>query len=92
MKNEYPRDVNDIIEYTRLRKKYPEKDREARQMFGFGAAITKRQMYILLDFLGRLDGKSQSKTCEMCGKIHESDSSMCPDCKRNPKTKVWREK
>jgi hypothetical protein len=76
----YPKDVQDIIEYTRLRKLYPGRELEFREMLGFKGVITKKQMYILLNLLRRL---GSVKSCALCGrKLETNDESLCQECKK----------
>ena len=50
--SDYPEDVKDLIEYTRLKKKYTEFDKELRLRFGYVKDfITIEQMYRLLSQL-----------------------------------------
>jgi hypothetical protein len=50
--SDYPEDVKDLIEYTRLKKKYTEFDKELRTRFGYVKDfITIEQMYRLLSQL-----------------------------------------
>ena len=50
-KNGYPKDVQDIIEYTRLRKEFPETDAMLRNAYRFHSTLNMRQMYMLLGYL-----------------------------------------
>ena len=93
-RNRYPQDVKDIIEYAKLRKKYPKKDRELRMSFGFdGKSITEKQMYVLLNMLRGFDGNGSKLRCEMCGKKFNPEEDVngkdpryvetknyCPEC------------
>lgn len=76
---DYPKDVQEIIEYTKLRKKYPGKNRELKIVNGFKEPITKRQMYLLLNALKEFDkshAKSKLIICEQCGKEYDPDSDF----------------
>ena len=98
---DYPQDVYDIIEYTKLRKKYPEKDKELRTTFGFSQkSITKKQMYVLLNILRDFDSNGSKIKCEMCGKKYHPDEDLdekdpnyveikdyCPECRKVLKLK-----
>lgn len=54
--NETPEDVQDIIRYTKLRKKYPKLDRELRLRYCFDEySITLEQMYCILTKLEKHD-------------------------------------
>ena len=60
-KMEYPKDVQDIIEYTKLRKKYPEQDKLLRLQFGYKEnSITLDQMNKLLYILNEQEKKESS--------------------------------
>ena len=53
-----PNDVEDIIEYTKLRKKYPQVDSMLKKKHGFDAiSLTLEQMYILFDKLKEIKKK-----------------------------------
>jgi hypothetical protein len=79
----YPKDIQDIINYTRLRRTYPRKEIEFRELLGFGnGTITRKQMYILLNLLRRLVGGSK-RACTLCGrKLEENVESLCLECKQ----------
>jgi rubrerythrin len=78
---EYPSDIQDILEYTRLKKKYRKKHKELIETFGF-KNINKKQMYILLNLLKNFDNNGSKKTCRLCGKkFHiDLDEDICPTC------------
>jgi hypothetical protein len=56
---EYPQDVQEIIEYTKLRKKYPELDNKLRSELGYGEILTMSQMYFLFSELKKHDKKNK---------------------------------
>jgi hypothetical protein len=94
---DYPQEVYDIIEYTKLRKKYPKKDKELRTGYSFNQkeSITKKQMYVLLRILRNFDSNGSKTKCEMCHKRYNPDEDMdekdpdyvetknyCPECRK----------
>lgn len=61
--DETPDDVQDIIRYTKLRKKYPKLDRELRLKYGYNEklekSITMAQMYCIMDELKKHDARKK---------------------------------
>ncbi len=93
---DYPQDVYDIIQYTRLKKKYPKKDKELRTGYSFKKdSLTMKQMYILLRILRNFDDNGSKTKCEICGKKYNPEEDLdekdpddvdtrnfCPECRK----------
>lgn len=73
---DYPADVEEIIEYTKLRKKYPELDRQLRIERLYKDSISFGQMKSLLHVLREKDeeAKNQPK-CNLCGRKYDPDEN-----------------
>ena len=75
--NEFPADVQQIIEYTKLRKKYPELDKALRANRGYKKESLKfGQMMVLLAELRKHDKNIKFPTCDMCGREFDPEEDI----------------